>query len=161
MIVVSKNILSMAVPELTSSCEIIWYKLCIPSIKNIYVCAYYRFHISDKNSFEQLNISLATLKEQSSESIIQLAGDFNAPNIDWDLLDINPGSDYTSIQTNLIDKTQEYGLSQLVKEPTRQNNILDLFFTNYPQHVEKIVVLPGLSDHDIVSVQLKCKPILQ
>jgi len=35
MIAVSKKILSMAVPEMTSSCEIILSKLCIPGIKNI------------------------------------------------------------------------------------------------------------------------------
>ena len=57
--------------------------------------------------------------------------------------------------------THEYGLSQLVKVPIRQDHILDLFFTSHPQQVEKIDVLPGLSDHDIVSIQLKCKPILQ
>ena len=161
MIAVSKNIVSMTVPELISSCETIWCKLCIPSVKIIYVCAYYRPHISDQNSLDQLNISLATLKEQSNDSIIWLAGDFNAPNIDWDLFDINPGSNYPNTQANLIDITHEYGLSQLVKVPTRQDHILDLFFTNHPQQVEKIDVLPGLSDHDIVSIQLKCKPILQ
>jgi len=34
------------------------------------------------NSLEQLNISLATLKEQSNDSIIWLTGNFNPPNID-------------------------------------------------------------------------------
>ena len=95
-----------------------------------------------------------------SDSIIWLAGDFNAPNINWDLLDINPGSNYSNVQINLIDITQEHDLSQLVKQPTCQNNILDLFLTNYPQHIKKIDILPGFSDHDIVSIQIMCKPIL-
>jgi len=67
-------------------------------------------HTTDhQNSSEQLNISL--VKEQSNDSIIWLAGDFNAPTIDWDLLDINPGSNYLYTQANLIYKTHEYGFS--------------------------------------------------
>ena len=103
MIAVSKSILSMSVPELTTSSEIIWCELSIPGIKNIYVCAYYRSHISDQNSLEQLSISLATLKNQATDSVTWLAGDFNALNIDWDFLDVNPGSNYSNTQINLKD----------------------------------------------------------
>ena len=42
-------------------------------------------------------------------------------------------------------------LHQVVTSPTRENNILDLKFTNVPLLVQNVSILPGLADHDIVS----------
>ena len=72
MIAVSKDILSSPVPELITSCEMTWCKLHFSSVKNVYICAYYR-----------LNISLAKLKEYNNNPTVWLAGDFNAPDINW------------------------------------------------------------------------------
>ena len=55
---------------------------------------------------------------------------------------------------------QDHGLSQVVMEPTRCGNILDLFFMNNPGQVQAVKILPGLSDHDIVSLQINCKPTI-
>ena len=45
-------------------------------------------------------------------------------------------------------------------EPTCCSNILDLFLTNNPGQVQAVKILPGLSDHDIVSLQINCKPTI-
>ena len=37
-------------------------------------------------------------------------------------------------------------------------NILDLFLTSNPTPIGKIIVLPGLSEHDIVQAELNVKP---
>ena len=50
-----------------------------------------------------------------------------------------------------------HGLSQMVTEPTRLNNTLDLFFTNLPTLIQEVEVVPGLSDHDAVIVQSKMR----
>ena len=42
MIAVSKD---SPVPELITSCEMTWYKLHFPSVKNVCICAYYRLSI--------------------------------------------------------------------------------------------------------------------
>ena len=42
------------------------------------------------------------------------------------------------------------GMEQLVKEPTREDNILDLVVTNTPQLIPRLEIMPGLGDHDIV-----------
>ena len=42
----------------------------------------------------------------------------------------------------------DYGLEQMVSQPTRANNILDIFFTNRPTLVERCSLIPGMSDHD-------------
>ena len=44
------------------------------------------------------------------------------------------------------------GLTQTVSEPTRGNNILDLFFTNTSSLTDKSEVVSGISDHEAVIV---------
>jgi len=88
-----------------------------------------------------------------------LAGDFNAPDIDWQSVFVKSGSSYSTVQTNLIDITQDYRFSQVVMEPTHLTNILDHFFTTNPSQVKEAEIQPGLSDHEMVLIQLNCKPI--
>ena len=49
-------------------------------------------------------------------------------------------------------------LEQMVTSPTWGQNILDLFFTTNPTLVNKVSILPGLSDHDIVLVEVNSRP---
>ena len=46
----------------------------------------------------------------------------------------------------------------MVKEPTRYNNILDLFLTTNPTLIKSVACLPGLSDHDVVIAECALKP---
>ena len=48
----------------------------------------------------------------------------------------------------------------MVTSPTRGQNILDLFFTSNPTVVNKVTVIPGLSDHDIVLAAVNSRPEL-
>ena len=56
-----------------------------------------------------------------------MAGDFNAPDLKWNGLKLT-NSSFNSEQ--LLEIIDEHGLTQLVKEPTRDDNILDLVLTN-------------------------------
>ena len=47
----------------------------------------------------------------------------------------------------------------MVQEPTRRNNTLDLILTNSPSKIIRVDILPGLSDHAIVFVELDMRPI--
>ena len=38
-------------------------------------------------------------------------------------------------------------------QPTRNNNILDIFLTNHPALVSDIKVIPGISDHEAVCIE--------
>ena len=42
----------------------------------------------------------------------------------------------------------------MVEQPTRGKSILDLFATNRSTLVRQIKIIPGISDHEIVSVEL-------
>ena len=102
MIAVSKDILSSPVPELITSCEITWCKLHFSSVKNVYICAYYRPHISDQHSLDELNISLAKLKEYNNNPTVWLAGDFNAPDFSWKSNSVEHKSNYLLFKPILL-----------------------------------------------------------
>ena len=40
-----------------------------------------------------------------------------------------------------------FSLHQLVSEPTRKDNIHDVFFIRNPTHVEQVMLVPGIRDH--------------
>ena len=57
-----------------------------------------------------------------------------------------------------MDILDDYSLVQIVTEPTRHDNVLDLILTSNPTLVSKVECLPGLSDHDIVLAEVAIKP---
>lgn len=90
-----------------------------------------------------------------------LAGDFNAPGINWSNLE---SSIYLSSPSEkLLEMVDEHDRKQLVKSPTRRHgnthNILDLVFSNNAGIVSGIEVVPGVSDHDMIlfSVKTLCR----
>ena len=48
--------------------------------------------------------------------------------------------------------TNYFGLELAVREPTRINDILDLFFTSNVKLVERSSVVRGISDHDGIPI---------
>ena len=52
-------------------------------------------------------------------------------------------------------------LTQMVSDPTREGNVLDLFLTNSPTLVESVNVTTGISDHDVVVADVKIRPNIQ
>ena len=65
---------------------------------------------------------------------------------------------YVTIHASLIDLIQDHSLVQVVTQPTRFKNTLDLFLLNYPDEIHSLRIMPGMSDHDIVSVDFCIKP---
>ena len=53
------------------------------------------------------------------------------------------------------------GPVQIVEEPKRKYNALDLILTNRPNKVLRFDVLPGVSDHDIVLTEQDMRPVKQ
>ena len=100
--------------------------------------------------------SIKKIKQTNNEHI-WLAGDFNLPDTDWDLLNTKPSGIAPGLSKQVIEITNDFGLEQVVREPTRRNNILDFFFTSNPTRVERSSVVPGISDHDGIPI-ISCKP---
>ena len=90
--------------------------------------------------FSELGESLSKLPKKAKDKPIIMGGDFNLPGIDWKEEIVNPGSQNAGISSDLINLSANEGLTQVQEEPTRENNILDLYFTNcrvdrrYRQH---------------------------
>ena len=82
-----------------------------------------------------------------------LLGDFNFRDIDWNTL-----TSPHAIDQSFIDTITDNLLTQMVKDPTRGNNILDLALVGDPQSVISCVVLEqfGTSDHQMVKVEMNC-----
>lgn len=82
---------------------------------------------------------------------IIIAGDFNLPDIKWQTEE--PITNLDNINHACVSYLlHDLGLTQAVDKPTRGNNYLDLVFTN--MRVKTVHVDPGISDHDIIDVQL-------
>ena len=54
----------------------------------------------------------------------------------------------------------DHGLLQLVTEATRGENTLDLFLTNNKTLINRLQVIPGISDHNCLLVEGDISPII-
>ena len=52
----------------------------------------------------------------------------------------------------------DFGLVQMVNESTRCGNVLDLFLTSNHTLVQKVEIVPGIADHDIMIADVNVKP---
>ncbi len=131
--------------------EILWVEITLHP-KPILLGLLYRPPLS-KNNLEELQHTLYSI---SSQCII-LCGDFNMLDIDWGSISCTsshlPSSSFCEITKNSV-------LDQLVTQPTRQNNILDLVLTTHPHLVEDVQVIEELgdSDHQMVRFDVKARP---
>lgn len=101
------------------------------------------------------DISLVINKHKNS--VFWLGGDFNLPDIEWENEEIENYQYPKEISNEYLQMSANLGLKQLVREPTRGVNCLDLFFTNTPDLTNKCSIIPGLSDHEAVLVETKLK----
>jgi len=155
-IAVRSDLNSYIVPELSTDCEIIWVAVKLAGRKTLYLCSYYRPHVSDEISLIKLGESLERVS-RIPNGLLLLGGDFNFPNWDWHTMTLKPCATYTGLHNLFIDMLHDNGLEQLVMEPTRQGNTLDLLLTNNPELVARTEVIPGISDHCIPYCELSTR----
>ena len=71
---------------------------------------------------------------------------------------IKTGCAHTRLYDSLIETMSDFNFNQMVRDPTRQGNNLDLFLTTNHTLVNSVNVIPGLSDHNIVKCLVDTKP---
>ena len=102
----------------------LWTKLQILNNKPFYLCSFYRPPSNNSTPITVLHNFLSDIfhnKTLHSPQII-LAGDFNLPSISWvgGTGQVNPNPIYgTDVNQLLLESVNEFGLDQLVMEPTR------------------------------------------
>ena len=89
LIAVRNELVSSACPDLDTDCELLWVQIDLTGAKSLHIGAFYRPPDSDVTTLENLNQSLQRLAHRTNGNI-WLGGDFNAPHINWPLLEVTP-----------------------------------------------------------------------
>ena len=138
-------------------CEVVWVKIVLQNCNPMFISSFYRppsDNILSLDSFEKSFQYISNMCKNNPTVTFMTAGDFNAPDIDWDLGAVKPDSNKKGICQKVIDIFNTFGLVQLQNSPTRGDNILDLFGTNKPNLVKSIKNIPGISDHDALAIDM-------
>ncbi len=154
---IKRDIFSERVKELETNCELLWCKLNLIGSKTLHIGAYYRPHESDEESLKELDVSLQRLGGKNENAI--LAGDFNFPSWDWKAKTLKPNCSHPLLHYRLGNMFDDYGMVQMVEEPTRERNTLDLFATTSPCKVNNVKIIPGISDHQCPVIEVDVSPI--
>ena len=96
---------------------------------------------------------------KSNSAVSIMLDDFNLPNICWYNLALSCND---GLHNNFHEFVLHNDLSQFVKEPTRNNNILDLLLTSHPNLFRPILIQSskGNSDHHVVFFQFLSSNLL-
>ena len=92
-----------------------------------------------------------------------LEATFNLPDINWEEEAVNPYATNSTASNQMLNIVKDSFLEQMVTEPTRitetTSNVLDLFFTSNSTLVNKVEIIPGISDHEAVFIESSLKPM--
>ena len=125
--------------------------------KTLHVAAYYRPHEGAEASLTELDNSLSRLSPTHS---VVIGGDFNLLGWNWKDMQVNKCR-HPALHHKFGSIIDDHGLSQIVTDPTRGQNILDLVLVSNPTVVSNVAIVPGVSDHDCPLVTLDIKPSRQ
>jgi outer membrane lipopolysaccharide assembly protein LptE/RlpB len=153
MIMVKSNLGSVKVEELDTDCEIVWAKLTTKTKRTLFICSYYRPNAKDTTSILQFQTSIERALN-SKNAFVLAGGDFNFPGWDYTTMTLKPNTPNSETHHKLIEILQDNGLEQMVTEPTREKNTLDLIISNTPQLIPRVETMPRISDHKVVYAEL-------
>lgn len=140
--------------------EQIWARISLRDSKHMLVGSFYRPPSKTQDPFNDLSDMLENITTQTKDKLITIGGDFNCKDINWDTHKVETGSNIKAACEHLLAITENNGLTQLQREPTRENSVLDLYFTNNASLVKGIHTVPGISDHDMIVVDSVIKPVI-
>jgi DNA-binding NarL/FixJ family response regulator len=110
---------------------------------------------------DSLNQSIKDLCHSNPGTAVWIGGDTNLPDIDWETEQIISNRYKHSISETFLQTQASCGLEQIVDFPTRGDNTLDTISTNRPSLVKQCVGMPGLSDHDVVFLEMSARAYRQ
>ncbi len=143
--------------DIQTSCELLWVKIQDAKRKfksSIFGCFYNPPPSKDSN-VEAFTDSVREVKSQHPNSNVYIGGDFNLRDIEWNNTTVRANGEHKTSCNLLLDSMQTHSFEQVVHAPTRGDSTLDLFFTNRPDSVKNVQVIPGISDHNIVECNLE------
>ena len=144
-------------------CELVWAKVKVQGSSDLYIGSFYR--PPDKTDAEYLQHLQSTLSRIPTDkgAHLWLGGDFNLPDINWEEENVNNYASNSFSCNQLLAIMKDSFLDQVVMEPTRitetTSNILELFFTSNQTLINKVEIIPGISDHEAVFIESSLKPM--
>ena len=141
--------------------ESVWAIITLKDLSTLVIGSFYRPPDKGIQPLVDLEMELAQISEKfknNPKTTLILGGDFNAGGINWDLCTVDHDTSNRTLKEKLLSILSEAGLKQMQREPTRGQNLLDLFCCNKPSLVKSITSIPGISDHNIVLADCKLKP---
>ena len=135
-----------------TDCPLVLAKIMVKDEANIAIGAFYRQPSRDITENDDLMTTLLSIQNGNRATELIGGGDFNLPGIIWgDNVTIKDTPSYLSqVNERLIELCDTLGLTQVVQQPTRENNIMDLFLVTSPDRCTEADILTGISDHDAV-----------
>ena len=141
--------------------ETTWASVLVNKCQKLVIGVFYRLPDHRTHQVEQLEKTLFQITTKfmnNPNTTFMLSGDFNTGDINWDLGTVSPISNQKAVNDLVLSISQQFDLTQLQREPTRLDNLLDLFFTNKPTLMKSVTAIPGISDHEIVLADCDIKP---
>ncbi len=141
------SLTSVALVEYVDDAERMWCVLHT-NIGALMLGNWYRAPDEDGSSMDKLPEELNRLRAEAIGTI--LLGDLNLHHQRW----LRFSRDNTTLGNRMWHISQDAGLKQPVKEPTRNKYLLDLVLSDMPELLT-VTVLPEISDHKVVCVDVE------
>lgn len=143
-----KNYLNPTLIETNVQAELCWININPHPNVNIVIGSCYRPEVNENIIVDRICTSINSV----DTSNCLLLGDFNFRQINWNKMEASSG-----LTEKFLNTIQDNLLTQIVDEPTRGNNILDLAFVSDPSFVEdcRIDESFGMSDHKSVLLSVR------
>ena len=162
-ILVSKKFVCLPLVIPNNPCELTFAKVDLLDCPKLIVGAFYRPPATDQDYFYSFDEITRLLITSHPNVHFWIGGDFNLPDVSWTSNSVPPGAKDSFICKAAVQLAQDAALTQVVDQPTRGNNILDLFLTNMPSLVNRLESLPPLSDkadHNCVLLSISTKAFI-
>ena len=145
---IREDVLASEERDLDRENECIWGSVQLPKFQKLCLGSLYRPPRAPVDNLEELENSLTDLFSSGTRRHpnIVIAGDFNAPDIDWANLEVNGNNDAINAR-KLLGMVDQFGLTQHQLEVTRpaSGNTLDLVLCSNPNLVKSVAVVPGIT----------------
>ena len=149
--------------------SVITLKVGYPNKKKFYLVAYYRqwnllFRNNSSNENKRFDLQTKIWEKMIAENIgteIMLSGDFNIDSKIWNKKN-EELSDYEkrfiSMNKMIKERLSDNGMKMMIKQNTRNDKILDHFYTNKMEKIEEIKVdNDSTSDHNKIIIKRNMK----
>jgi hypothetical protein len=110
--------------------------------KTAYLSCFYNPKTSNENGYLEFERSI-NRADNITNAFIITAGDLNLPGWDWTTKSLKANTQHVNIHHKFTDILDDHGLVQMVEEPTRESNTLDLIITNFPNCFNRIETYQG------------------